>query len=887
MRGSRTDIVKSPASVSAGDHVAHLVTGREERDRLFHAFLLAGIHAGQAVIYFGSQGGASELRRDLKRRDAQPAKHLNERQFRCVHPPSADTTDRADVCQTALQAVEDAIRQADRAGFTKIRMFSEPLAYFGNAADPELLLRFGAHMDILLRSHGIAGLCVFDEDADPSLLLSVLSTHPLLSRGGEVCENYHYLPPHVITSEHVQKEAYRYRIESLVERAKSDTKVRLLGAALQDLPDAVIVHDPGGTVLVWNRGAENLYGIPEQTALQSTRYDVVPEHERELLRDLLDNYGIDTTAAVFETTRTAADSRVIDVWVSASVIADSQDRPRAIIAIEKPLAEHLRTAPEEVLQSDQRFRTLLRNVEEYIYSLIYGRNGEVVSTYHSPKCKEITGYTPDQYENNPNLWFEMIHEQDRDRVTTFFKRLRETGGTGSIDHRLIRADKTVCWVSNTCTVSTSSEGTLERLDGFITDISERRKAEEQRLRAEQDIQEREKLESLAVLAGGIAHDFNNLLTVVIGNVDLVASEIARNDPARQHLNEVKQAAVKAARLAGEMLAFTGYGKPSSQTCDLSRSIASLEQVFRALAPAQVDVCFELSAVPLTVGADAAQIRKLCKNLLRNALEAVGTSGKITVRTGIMDADARYLNRTRGSRHATPGRYAWLDVQDTGCGVPEEIRSRIFDPFFSTNFTGRGLGLSVVHGIVMAHHGAILVDSSPQTGTTFRILFPTEPNHVSQASRNHNHNHAAKGGGTVLVVDDETSLVNLAKLVLERNGMTVHTAFNGMEGVERFRQHADDIDVVLLDLTMPVMNGVEAFRQIRSIKADTSVVFSSGYTDKAVELPSLPREDNVTFLQKPYTTQQLRGAVGKAMRARQPKGPLPGHTRRGETTIGSS
>ncbi len=317
--------------------------------------------------------------------------------------------------------------------------------------------------------------------------------------------------------------------------------------------------------------------------------------------------------------------------------------------------------------------------------------------------------------------------------------------------------------------------------------------------------------SLRVMAGGIAHDFNNLLTGIGGYADLASAELPATSPAQPHLEKVKEATTRAAGLARQMLAYVGKATQTIRHVDLNRLIRDSVQLLESSVPKKCILRLELSPDAPAVAADPTQLSQVVMNLVINAGEAIGDRvGTITVWTGVEVHEWSEHGSTSFDAVLPPGRYAVMVVTDTGCGMTTETKRRIFDPFFTTKFTGRGLGLAAVLGIVRGHKGAIRCESNPNRGTRFRVMLPlaeavtaTPAEGVPQASTAR-HLRA----GTALVVDDEDTVRQLAGSMLESLGWKVVPAANGREAVRQFRGHADQFDLVLLDLTMPEMDGLE-------------------------------------------------------------------------------
>lgn len=398
-------------------------------------------------------------------------------------------------------------------------------------------------------------------------------------------------------------------------------------------------------------------------------------------------------------------------------------------------------------------------------------------------------------------------------------------------------------------------------------------AEQKRLNLERQVQHAQKLESLGVLAGGIAHDFNNILMAVLGYADLALQDLSQMHPAHASVSEIEKGAKRAAQLAKQMLAYSGKGRFIIDKIDLSGLMDDIAHLLRTSIARTITLNMSLDRSLPKIEADAAQMQQVVMNLITNAAEAIGdTVGSISLSTGQIPCAEEYLAQSliAPSSHDNappPGQYVYFEVSDTGCGMDEDTTSRIFEPFFTTKFTGRGLGMAAVLGIVRSHKGAIMLDTTPGTGTTFRILFPAvktkgEPE-VVQKSDEPKPAEVTPRSATILVVDDEEVLRKLTKTVLERQGFKVLTAADGYEGVQAFREHAEEIDCVLLDLTMPNMDGELCFAELRRIRSDVKVILSSGYSEQEATQRFIGK-DLAGFIQKPYQPGALNARIHEVL-----------------------
>ena len=399
---------------------------------------------------------------------------------------------------------------------------------------------------------------------------------------------------------------------------------------------------------------------------------------------------------------------------------------------------------------------------------------------------------------------------------------------------------------------------------FIRDITERKLAEEERRKMDAHIQQTQKLESLGVLAGGIAHDFNNLLMTILGNIDLSILEIPPSSPAREPLFEAAKASQRAADLCRQMLAYSGRGRFTCETLDLNNIIEDMQHMLAISVSKKALLRYDFDLHIPAIEADVTQVRQIIMNLVINASDAIGEkSGVISISTGVMSCDRAYLSDTWLNENLPEGHYAYVEVVDTGCGIDRETVQKIFDPFYTTKFTGRGLGLAAVLGIVRGHCGAIKVYSAPGKGSTFRVLLPAADGPAERINWEQSVEEGWRGSGTVLLADDEETIRSLGVRMLERFGFTVLTAANGREAVEIFKRDPDGIRCVILDLTMPQMDGEEAYQEIRRINKNACIIISSGYNEQEIS-QRFDGKGLAGFIQKPYQVAQLAAKLNEVL-----------------------
>jgi PAS domain S-box-containing protein len=391
-----------------------------------------------------------------------------------------------------------------------------------------------------------------------------------------------------------------------------------------------------------------------------------------------------------------------------------------------------------------------------------------------------------------------------------------------------------------------------------------RAGEEQREQERRMLQS-QKLESLGVLAGGIAHDFNNLLTAVLGYASLARLDVAGRDYSAldEYLDKIERAGHRAADLCRQMLAYAGRGQFAVRPTPLNPLVEEMGGLLAASVSKKAVLRFNLDPAGPVVDCDATQIRQVVMNLITNASDAVeDRSGVVTVTTGVVDADAAYL-REVSADDLPPRRYAYLEVSDTGCGMTDEVKARLFEPFFTTKFTGRGLGLSAVLGIVRGHGGAVKVYTQVGKGTTFKVLLPTTDDAPPADPGPDEADRPFGRGRLVLVVDDEEDVRVLARKLLTRAGFAVEVAADGRAGVDAFRARPDDFALVLLDLTMPRLDGAAAFRELRQVRRGVRVILASGYAADEATV-GFEGKGLAGFVRKPFRSQELLAAVRAAV-----------------------
>jgi len=510
-----------------------------------------------------------------------------------------------------------------------------------------------------------------------------------------------------------------------------------------------------------------------------------------------------------------------------------------------------RRIEEALATSESRLSALLESASQGVVAV--DENGRILLV--NARTEELFGYSRDELIGQPLEFLVPEHLQAaharHQRQYFASPRTRQRGA--GLDLRGRKKDGGD--VSIEISLNYEEEGGRRLALALITDVTERKQAEE-------GLRQTQKLESLGLLAGGVAHDFNNLLVGVIGNASLAQAMLPPDHPAAALLGGVLKTGEQAAHLTRQMLAYSGKGKFLVEPLNLSALIPDLCGLVRPSIPKKIALQLALEEGLPAIEADRGQVQQVFMNLALNAAEAIGSEGVITVRTGVQDVDEGFMRLHPELAALAPGRYVCLEVRDTGSGMDEATKARIFDPFFSTKFTGRGLGLAAVYGILRGHKSGIIVSSAPGKGTCFKVLFPATTR-AAEKGPVVSRDASLHGTGTVLVVDDEQVVRELAKATLEHHGYTVLVADSGSAAIDIFRRHPGEIALVILDLSMPIMSGEEALPELKKIRPEVKVLVSSGYSELEA-MPLFAGQQVSGFIQKPYTLKGIAEKVKECL-----------------------
>jgi len=512
----------------------------------------------------------------------------------------------------------------------------------------------------------------------------------------------------------------------------------------------------------------------------------------------------------------------------------------------------------ELLTSKMSHRTLLDSLP---HALAVHCNNRWV--YCNPLAAQLLGASGSEEIIGTSIYDYIQHddiEKVKERIANMIKSARPAP---IIDETIVRKDGQLIVAR-----VQSSPVVYDGEPAFVVTIEESHKHAPDQPLSSSDHSERlehaQRLESLGVLAGGIAHDFNNLLAAISGNAELARSSLKEGAEAASHIDNISDACDHAAELCKQMLAYAGKGSYELDILDVNDMVKSTGKLIRASVSSHIALKIKLAKTLPGIEGDMAQIQQLILNFIVNSADAIGAeSGEIKVSTGTRHIDRQMLDKLYNGQCLKPGQYVIIEVCDTGCGMSLEMITKIFDPFFTTKKTGSGLGLSAVLGIVRGHHGAIQVHSAEGRGTAFRVYLPSTDQQFKETMVSTVEVEAWQGDGKILIVDDDMRVRHVAKAFIESLHFDVMTADDGKEGLEMFAKHHANLAAVLLDMTMPVLGGVEAMAGMRNIDSKVPIILVSGYSEvEAGTLIAGARPD--AFLQKPFKAKGLKTTLYEVM-----------------------
>ncbi len=458
----------------------------------------------------------------------------------------------------------------------------------------------------------------------------------------------------------------------------------------------------------------------------------------------------------------------------------------------------------------------------------------------------------------------LVEEKDKSKAEKYLNKTLEKGITRGISYDISTFNGKERKIELSSALLKNSDDEPIGFIGNLIDITEKE-------RMKQRLFQSQKLESLGVLSSGIAHDFNNLMMAILGNADLALLDLSKSSPVKQYLNDIKKGAKNAAEVSKQLLAYSGKGQFVITKINITKLVDEMLSLIKVSISNKANLHLALQKDLPLVKVDKTQIRQIIMNLLTNASDALEDKpGEIVIRTGTRYCNREFFKNTYLNTMLKPGKYVFLEVTDTGVGMDKETKKRLFDPFFTTKFTGRGLGLAATLGIVKSHEGTIQIETKKGQGSTFRIFLPVidseEPSDPLEVKKNDEKftNRNIKLAKTVLLVDDEPAVRRVGEKMLKKLGFKVIQAVDGKKGLNIFKEKRDIVDIVLLDLTMPNMDGKETFNRLKNIDSTVKIILSSGYNKQSIS-NKFSKHKVDGFIQKPYNVNDLKETIHHILR----------------------
>jgi PAS domain S-box-containing protein len=512
---------------------------------------------------------------------------------------------------------------------------------------------------------------------------------------------------------------------------------------------------------------------------------------------------------------------------------------------------------EALRESEKKYRNIIDNIEDGYYEVDTAGN----FTFLNNSTCRILGYSADELMVKNNR--EYTDDNNAKKMLKIYKEVYRTGiPTKAYDWELIRKDGSKCFVETVVSLITDSNNVKTGFRGIARDITERKQAEEEKAKIEEQYRQAQKMEAIGQLAGGVAHDFNNMLNIILGYSQLALMKLEPNNQLHANIREIISAARRSSDLVRQLLAFARKQTIAPKVMDLNDTVAGMLNMLRKLIGEDIDLLWMPAANLWPVKMDPTQIDQLLANLAVNARDSISGVGKITIVTGKAEFDDAYCAQNAGF---VPGHYATLAVSDNGCGMDKDTLEKIFEPFFTTKEVGKGtgMGLATVYGIVKQNNGFINVHSEPGKGATFKIYLPWCKGEGLAIDEPSAHAKPLTGMETVLLVEDNEALLKMAKIMLGELGYTVLAAGSPDEAIKLAEQYTGDIPLLVTDVVMPEMSGRDLQKRLTALRPDMKFLFMSGYTANVIAHRGT-LDEGIDFLQKPFSMNDLAAKVREAL-----------------------
>ncbi|GEM_PF-2058054 len=648
-------------------------------------------------------------------------------------------------------------------------------------------------------------------------------------------------------------------LRDITEQARRQRQLRdllwLQEQILDSAGEGILVTDENLRCQIWNPAMERCTGVSAERALGLPIGEALApggDSLAGLLREALKGQEV---SASFRYAKHGIDT---DSWMTGTFTPrrDAHGRVKGVVGIVRDVTRQ-KLDEEARRRKDLIFRALVEHAHAVPWELDLATKR---FTYVGPQAAELTGFSPTEW-SGPEFWRRLVHPDDRAQAEEATRQGIRESGSARVEYRIVRADGSIRWVLSLMTVFRNSEGP-DRLLGFLIDITEEKREAVERRRFEIRLQQAERMESLGVLAGGVAHDFNNLLTPILAHAEILAYQLPPDDPLRNNAREIACAAERAADLAKQILAFSRDTGGELRPLKLAPLVKETVKFLRSGLPATVALREQIRVTDETVRTEPTKIHQIVMNLCVNAVQAMEGKGSVEVGADVV-AGADLPSLTRPPDEAS--RYARLWVSDTGPGIPDEILAKIFDPFFTTKKDqgGTGMGLANVKRIVDELGGGIRVSTGVGVGARFDVYLPLieEGTHPSRAA---NGPGLRRGTERILLVDDERAIVDMLAYILDELGYQVMGVEKGSQAIEILRGNPRGFDVLLVDLMMPEVTGLEIIQEARSLRPEIPVILCTGQALATGKLGHKHIPPPSVILPKPISMASLSDALRKVL-----------------------
>jgi two-component system, cell cycle sensor histidine kinase and response regulator CckA len=626
-----------------------------------------------------------------------------------------------------------------------------------------------------------------------------------------------------------------------------------LGSILYTAPSIIMTVDRAGQIAFINRAKEPL---TVEQVLGTSCYDYVPPEARARVQRAIEHVFTTRELDEYEVPGPPVSSGDRG-WMSVRVgpqIEGDRVVAATLCATDVTAYKAQVARTQELLERLGKITSLVPGV---VFQCQLQQDGGVAFTYVSERIREVFHVSPEAACADANAVWAAIHPEDRARVASSFQESARLLASWRQEFRVLFADGEIRWLSGTATSSAATPSPAMQWHGLITDVTDRKQAEAEHARLEEQLLHSQKMESIGQLAGGVAHDFNNLLTAVVAFVELTQEDLPRDTPVREYLDGILAATERGALLTQQLLAFARKKIVTPEDARLNDLLLRLAPMVRRLVGEHIAVELELEPDVETVRIDVGSLEQVIMNLIVNARDAMPRGGQLTLETQMLTLE--------DGPDQTARQYAVLGVTDTGSGISAEVRARLFEPFFTTKpqGVGTGLGLAMCQGIIEQAGGRISVHSEPGQGSSFRVYLPRAmpaPPVAAAAERPH---PAAGGHETILIVEDEPVILRVARAALEKRGYHVLSASDGAEALLVAERAGGHVDLLVTDIVMPRLGGKELSSRLQELRPTLEVLYTSGYAETAIAHHGVLLE-GVNFLQKPYTLSSLARRVREVL-----------------------